>query len=613
MTGMIGVHHGGGEAVARAQLDAMRSRLVHRGPVHGVHLDGQTGLTWAGPDACTLVADDLVVVLDGWIAFPESDPKHPDAPQRSATALADGWRRWGVDLLPRLEGEFAAVVLERRSGVLHVARDACGTRPVYWARAHRRFAFASDVAPLLELDWVSRELAREQLAEFLSFRVVHAPRTLLRDVAALPAGHRLRVSPDGVRLERWFTPTYAAPGTALPKPGEVVPALNAAIEAAVRRRLRDEDAPSVSGDGVGVYLSGGAGSTSILAAARSASRKLQTFTVAFADEASPESPFAGRVAGLLGMDHHTVLVGTKDVADAFDGTVTALGHANGNVAAVLQFLLARAASSHVRTVLTGDGTDELFGGRMLEGPAAGLRRSAAFHRLPNAVRASLLQALSAIGRGDSVREGPHTWGLAHGVGGAEVFDDRQIRTLMLEDAHSKPGVRARVLRPFYEAVDTDPLNRVLEAFFQSSLVSDTIPRVDGTAASAGLSVGYPLLDREVRRIAQVLPGAFKVRGVGRTDMPTRWLLRAALQGVVPAALVNRPDREMPRPLDDWLTGPGRLFLEERFAELRRDPLELFHTTALEALKRGLQRTPGAAQRMWALLLLDAWIKQVRAI
>jgi asparagine synthase (glutamine-hydrolysing) len=606
MAGLMGVVQDTDGPLSDAVLAKMRARAVHRGVADGLWREGGATLAWSGPAPCTAIDDDFFVLLDGWVSFPGADPKDPQARLHDAATFAAGWRKWGVDLLRQLEGEFAAAVVERKSGVVHLVRDPCGTRPLYWARTHKRLAFSSDLAPLLELDWVSRELARENLAEYLSFRVVHPPRTLLRDVFSLPAGHRLRSGADAVRVVRWFSPTYAAPGTATPRAQDVVPELTAAVEAAVRRRLRGDA-------NVGVYLSGGVGSTSILAAARAASRKLQTFTVAFADEPSPESPFAGRIAQLLGMDHHTVLVGTKEVADGFDDAVDALGHPIGNISAVLQLHLARATVGKVSTILTGDGTDELFGGRMLEGPAASLARSAAFHRLPNALRAPLDKALAAIGRGDSVREGPETWALSHGVGGLNVYDSRARRSLLLDDLHVRPNVRQEVLRPFYDAVDTDPLNAVLEAFFQSSLVADTLPRVEGTAASVGLDVGYPLLDREVRRIAQVLPGAFKVGGVGRTDLPTRWLLRAALQGAVPAALVNRPDRELPRPLDAWLTGPGRLFLEERFAELRRDPLELFHTTALEALKRGLSKTPGAAQRMWSLLILDAWMRRTGVV
>lgn len=603
MSGLLGVIQRSGKPVGERTLQRMSRKLIHTGPVDGVFRDGPAAFAWRGQEVTRFVTDELFILIDGWVAFRDTTQDGPDDRAWTAETVATAWQRWGIDLVRYVEGEFVIAVYERRSGVLHVLRDATGTKPVFWARDNDRIAFASDVAPLLELSWVSRTLARDHVAEFLAFRVVHAPRTLLRDVHALPPGHRLRSGESAVRVVRYHTPTYAAPGTAVPREADVVPELTKAVERAVARRLSD-------GREVGVYLSGGVGSTAIVAAARQASRRLKTFTVAFAEEPYPESPFAGRVASLLGMDHRVITVGSREVADQFDTAVAAMGMPIGNVASVLQLLLAQAAREDVEVVLTGDGTDQLFGGAMLEEPAAKLRRAQRFHALPTAVRGPLSQALATLDRGHSVRVPPADLPLIDGVGGVHLFGERSRRSLLLDESLVRPSVRTEVLRPFYEEVDTDPLNTILHAFYMSSLVADTLPRVEATAAAAGLEIGFPLLDADVQRLAQVLPGGFKVGGLGRADLPTRWLLRAALQGAVPAALVNRPDRGLPRPLDDWLTGAGRLFMEDRFALLREDTLDLFHVTSLEALKRGLGRTPGATQRMWALFVLDAWARRL---
>ncbi|HMV66097.1 MAG TPA: asparagine synthase C-terminal domain-containing protein, partial [Myxococcota bacterium] len=397
-------------------------------------------------------------------------------------------------------------------------------------------------------------------------------------------------------------PRYAAPGTPVPREADVVPELDAVIRKAVRRAL--------SGDGeTGVYLSGGVGSTAVVAAARASSRSLRTFTVAMADEPSPESPFAGRVARLFGMEHQTITVTSKEVADAFDDAVAALGHPNGNAVVVLQLVLARAARTRVPRVLTGDGADQLFGGRMLDAPTEALRRVQRFHRLPGVLRALLRVPLERSERTRDLLVPPDRYLLERGIGGVELCDPAQRRALLLDGLFVRPGVRQDVLAPFYGEVHTDPLNAVMHAFLRSQLGADVLPRVTSTAAATGLSVGFPLLDREVQRMAMLLPGAFKVRGLSGS-LPTRWLLRAMLHGTLPPALINRPDRPMPRPLDDWLGGPGRLFLEERFALLREDPLGLWHHTGLEAIKRGLGRSAGSAHRLWALFILDAWARRV---
>ncbi len=570
--------------------------------------EGGAALLSAGVHPGSLhVQDDLVVVLSGWLdVLQDGDPRGVDDAAHQASRLAAAWTRWGVDAGRYLDGEFAAAVYERRSGVLHLLRDPVGARPLYWSRAPGQIAFSSEIEPLLTLPWVRRELAREHLAEYLAFRAVHAPRTLLRDVQQVPPGHRLRSAADGVRVVACKGPTYAAPGTAVPRVQDVIPELQAAIERSVRRRL-------ATSARVGLYLSGGVGSSVIVAAARTASRALPTFTVAFAEDGSSESPFAGRVAQLLGMEHTLVTVGTKEVAEHFDDAVAAVGHPVGNVASVLQLELARVAGLHVDVVLTGDGTDQLFGGSMLEGPAAELRRVQALHRIPAPLRRALRKAAAPWGRGQALAVPPEEWPLFHGVGGVHLFEAQHRSELLLDESMARPNVRTDVLRPYYEEVHSDVLNRVLHAFFQSTLVADTLPRVEGTAMAGGVEPGFPLLDAEVRRVAQVLPGAFKVHGLGKADLPTRWMLRTTLQGSLPAALVNRADRGLPRPLDAWLVGPGRLFMEERLARLRQDPLDLFHTNALEALKRGLGKTPGATQRMWALFMLDSWMRRVGVV
>ena len=136
---------------------------------------------------------------------------------RRTTMAGHGWQTWGSDTVARLNGDFALAVWDRRDRVLHLARDPAGVKPLYFVWRQRRFAFASDVRALLLLPWVSRDIAVEELAEYLSFRYVHAPRTLLRDIQLLPAGHIARVDGTGVRLHRWWLPESSPPG-AEPEP-----------------------------------------------------------------------------------------------------------------------------------------------------------------------------------------------------------------------------------------------------------------------------------------------------------------------------------------------------------------------------------------------------------
>ncbi len=131
------------------------------------------------------------------------------------------------------------------------------------------------------------------------------------------------------------------------------------------------------------------------------------------------------------------------------------------------------------------------------------------------------------------------------------------------------------------------------------------------ATAAGLDARFPLLDHEIVAYAAALPGGVKVRRVGG-GLHTRWPLRAMLDGVLPSPLVNRPRRGMPAPPDGWLINAGRLFFEERWDRLRDNASGLFDPHGLESLRARLPSEPGVALQFWALFILDAWMRDLKA-
>jgi asparagine synthase (glutamine-hydrolysing) len=591
--GLAGIVSFAGERPDPLALERMSARLVHRGP-DGEGRFSEGGVAFAHRRRAIvptrsvqpLVEEDLVLLLDGWIydhravarELGQSDPGQPDT-----MTLLLAWRKYGVDVVHHIEGSYAFAVWERRSCSLFLVRDRMGVRPLYWYRSGPALAFASELPALLQAPFVPRDLAREHLAEYLSFRVVHSPRTLLRSVWSLEPATWLRADRDGVESRAYWKPRYAPVGTPRPPDGELVGRLQDAVEHAVFRRLVP-GAPTV------LYLSGGLGSTAIAAAARRLHRPLPTWTLGFADDPNPESPFAGRVAKLLGLDHHEVVVGSAELAHGFSAGVASLGHPIGNPAAFLQLALARAVGREARVVLSGDGGEELFGGQILDGIARQMRWAR--------VRAAL-------------RLGPPTakWGLEHGVGGSDLFSTGERTALLRDPATVRPDVRREVLEPLYAGLDTDPFNAILHVHLRSWLQEGSLVRADRSAAAAGLDVRFPLLDHEVLDLAFAVPGAGKLRRVGGS-LHTRWPLRAVLDGVIPPPLVHRPKRGLPTPLDPWLAGHGRLFLEERMVRLREDPAGLWNPPSLEALHRDVGKRPGAGSRLWALFMLDEWLAHV---
>ena len=197
----------------------------------------------ARPRSTRAEDDDLVVMVSGHFN------RAPSAGQSAADVILEGWRAQGAGVLSRVEGEWLVVVYEKATRRLHLARDPFGVRRCFWAAHGDRVAFATTLDSLLALPGISRELARENLAEFLSFRYVHAPRTLLRDVRALPPGSVLMVEPDGApRVEAWHRLKYAPPNSPQPADEETLSEIERRLFRAVAARAstatRSSSSPS---------------------------------------------------------------------------------------------------------------------------------------------------------------------------------------------------------------------------------------------------------------------------------------------------------------------------------------------------------------------------------
>lgn len=551
----------------------------------------------AQPRSTMARTDKLVVLVSGHF------DRAPNTAQSAAEVLLEYWERQGMDALAHFEGAFVAAIFERtptggKGPRLHLLRDAFGIRRVYWAAKGGRFAFANAVRPLLKLPWVSRELARENLAEYLSFRYNHAPRTLLRDVSVLPAGHHLIHDAGGTRVEPWFTLRYSPPFADLPPDPPTLKELERRLNRAVASRSSGKER-------VGVFLSGGLDSSAI---ALFASRlgPVQTFTVGMQDAEGDETPYAGRVANMLQTRHEVLRVTADDFRDAMDLVIGRSDQPPPDPAAMPQYLLARAARPHVDVILSGDGGDEVFGGRMVGHLSQEMRVSSVLARLPGR---SLLAA--AFKNRPELREPAAPFGLTRLIGGVHAFDHIARAGLLRDPGYVRHGVRRTCLEPLYREVSSDPINEILHVYLRGRMAEDALPRAGTSAALAGIGLREPLLDRDLVAFLAAIPGPWKVRrSLGGSI--TKWPLREILKPILGRQLVNRPKRVLPGPWRRWLAG-GQPFIDERIAALREDKFKLFLPGAIDTLAVGAAGSavrPGMEGQLWTLMLLDGWLRDL---
>jgi asparagine synthase (glutamine-hydrolysing) len=522
--------------------------------------------------------------------------------------ILQAYDAWGLEGLARLEGIFAFALWDGMRRRLVLMRDRLGIKPLFYAWNNGRLAFGSEIKAVLAGEELDRSVDDQSLAEYLWYGNVFEDRTMYRSVRALQPGHRLVVEEGRSRIEPWWRiEDWLTRPARLTDVREAASAVRVALDSAVARQL-------VSDVPVGIFLSGGVDSSSIAASAALASgRRLASYAVGFDYERGiNELPKARRVAKLLGLEHHEMLVRGGALEEVITSLVKSHDEPFADAANIPLYLLSQALGGAVKVVLQGDGGDEMFAGYRRY---AILRHAALWRMWPRSLEI-LLQAMPGNTAARLAR-----LGAAAGEGDAAMRMALLLTVETLRDppeAMLVPAARSRLAAqsdPFaafrrcagrFRA--EDPVQQMLLTDITLQLPSQFLTKVDRATMAHGVEARVPLLDERVASLAVGLPTAFKVRGTQK-----KIALRDAMRGRLPEDVLDAPKTGFGVPYEAWLRGALHGFaraaiLDPNFVkrfEMDRARLD----TALQEHRAG-RRDRGFL--LWKLLQLALWSKEYQS-
>ncbi|WP_127783534.1 N-acetylglutaminylglutamine amidotransferase [Rhodococcus sp. X156] len=482
------------------------------------------------------------------------------------------FHRWGSDCVQHFVGMFALAVLEHRSGVLTLARDRLGIKPLYLAESPGRLRFASSVQALLAGGGVDTELDRVALHHYLSFHsVVPAPRTIYRGVRKLPPATVRVVQPDGTSSEhRYWDPVFApSPDRADWSARDWQQALLDSLRTAVSRRMV-ADVP------VGVLLSGGIDSSLVVALlAEQGQRDLATFSIGFdsaGGESGDEYAYSDLVANTFGTAHHQIHVDSARLLPAVEPTIAAMGEPMVSHDCVAFFLLSQEVSQHVKVVQSGQGADEVLGGYDWYPPLLGVPRADA----SEAYRAVFVdRPHDAIGS----------------LLSAEYHLDHDVSADFVRAHQQRPGAST--------AVDA-----ALRLDTTVMLVDDPVKRVDTMTMAWGLEARVPFLDHQFVELAATCPPELKLASGGKG------VLKDASRALLPAAVVDRTKGYFPVPGIRHLDGGVLELVHDALGSRSARDRALYRPEALEKLLAtpNEDRTTLGSSSLWQVAVLEMWLQ-----
>ncbi|CAG0991011.1 asparagine synthase (glutamine-hydrolysing) [Myxococcaceae bacterium] len=578
MCGIAGVFAYGAERfdLDEHTLGRMTDAMAHRGPDgRGLHFDPELQIGLGHRRLSIIDLSDLghqpMSNDDGtvWIVFNGEIYNHA-AIRRELEA--DGVRfrsrcdtevilrlyeRAGDSCAERLLGMFAFAIWDSRKSRLLVVRDRIGIKPLVYCDVGGHFFFASEVRALLEHPLVPRKMDGQSLWHNLTFLSTPAPGTMFERIRKLPAGHRLVVSPLGIRVERWWD-ALDAPGLSPSDWSDeqiVVGEIRSRLKTAIRDRMMS-DVP------FGVFLSGGIdSSTNVALMSQCTDRPVETFTVGFSGagtEAHNELHHASRVAEMYGAKHHRVVVDQASVLDYMPQLIHQQDEPNLDPVCVPLYYVSKLAREHgIKVIQVGEGSDEMFLGYSLYlQQIAFAKRLAPLSRMPDSLRRSVHAVAGPLMRAVGHRVAnweEYVRRVAHGErifwGGAILLGDREKAGLL---RRIPPESSWSVLSAFYNEIESrwptsDVAARMSYIELRQRLPELLLARVDKITMSVSLEGRVPFLDHRLVEYVLRLPMSLKLAG-GKTKS----LLKRAVGDLLPADLIERRKQGFPAPMATWM-------------------------------------------------------------
>ncbi len=486
------------------------------------------------------------------------------------------YHRWGPRCVERFKGMFAFAIADRDTGVVTLARDRLGIKPLYLAQTAGRLRFASTVRALLQGGDVDTSIDRYALHHYMTFHsVVPAPRTIYQGVRKLPPATVRVIAPDGTHQDTvYWTPVFSRqPERSSWSARDWQHAVLDGLRTAVDRRMV-ADVP------VGVLLSGGIDSSLVVALlAERGQTELETFSIGFESaggESGDEYEYSDLVADTFGTEHHRIHIDSSRLVPAVSPTIAAMSEPMVSHDCVAFYLLSEEVSKSVKVVQSGQGADEILAGYDWYPPLASVARN---------------QVSDAY---------------------AKVFFDRthdDIGALLARDFHLDCDVSYDFVAAHQEAAGADTaVDAALRLDTTVMLVDDPVKRVDNMTMAWGLEARVPFLDHDFVELAATCPPELKLASGGKG------VLKDAARRLLPAEVIDRTKGYFPV--------PGIRHLHGEVLDLVRDSLTnnaarqrgLYQPKAVEVMLAAPndQRTTLGSNALWQLAVLEMWLQAMES-
>ncbi|WP_010532324.1 asparagine synthase (glutamine-hydrolyzing) [Lentibacillus jeotgali] len=488
-----------------------------------------------------------------------------------------------------LRGMFSILVWDKQAETLYGARDPFGIKPLFYRETEDGTMFASEKKSMTLMD-ENEVVDLEALQHYLSFQYVPEPLTMTKGIKKVEAGHYFVQKPDQpISFHRYWHATFTP---VLMEKQNWINRIQDAMYDSVKVHMRS-DVP------VGSFLSGGIDSTLIVAMAKEFNPNIKTFSVGFEREGYSEVDVAKESAARLGVENISYVISPQEFVEKLPKIMWHLDDPLADPACIPLYFVSREARKHVTVTLSGEGSDELFGGYNIYREPESLRM---FQSIPEPAKDLLARVAEVIPegvRGKSFLERGTTPLRERYIGNAKIFEDSEKEGL-LKDWRQELRYQ-QITQGLFDYVGDYPLvSQMQYVDIHTWLRGDILLKADRMTMANSLELRVPFLDKEVFRVASGIPVDMTI-----ANGTTKSILREASRGIIPDHVLDRKKLGFPVPIRHWLKNELNDWAKQLIHESETDHL-LYKSYVLDLLEAHCQDKGDYSRKIWTILMFMLW-------
>jgi len=506
--------------------------------------------------------------------------------------LVHGYEQWGIDILPRINGQFAFCIFDISQNLFFMARDRLGIKPLYYYNDYEKFIFGSELKVFLKSD-IKKQINQQALDYYMLFANTPSDYSILEGVRKLLPGNYLVYDLGRKQIRRcesYWKLSFSE--NLLESEDEIKKQIKEKLEQSVVRRLI-ADVP------LGAFLSGGVDSSIIVSLMRPHVKELKTFSIKFDYPEFNESQYAKIVSDKFNTTHFEIAFNAKDVRELIPKLVYYYDEPFGDPSMVPTYLVSSVAKKEVTVSLSGTGGDELFGGYSRYNKLVLLRK---INRLPAPVKRMLSYSIDLINllyKKDKLsqlqpylgdREPPYIIYLKLF---SFMFRNKEESTEKL--------LRLSYLGKYFEYENdlTNAMNFDVNEYIPNCL----LVKEDRASMAVSLEARVPFLDHELVEFAARIPAGLKIRK-GRK----KYILKKTFEDTLPQPVLHRKKMGFGVPLIHYFRNQLKDFAYNEIFGF--EDYNYYDKTYLRTLwDRHQRKQSDYSCIFWSIIMFNLWYKK----